>query len=733
MKPRLLKRTVLMDQPLIPTINSPIRTLHTILLHLGRRQSEQNLQPHAGRNRSKTIAALPRPPSSASSVQNGSTSSVRKGSSSSVIIGSSRPPSAIQRSSSNLTHPSILHRIFALAADTAQSSSDPFFHSAAATNKWYASLLLLKRLCLVSKDWHALATPILYGCIRVRRIPQLAALVSTLAYRSQHKPSWTNKTYGSHTRELDLSFYIPPEWNNLYADDVRRLLSFLPNLQTYRSRPILAIVGPRAVPSAILITLAETRNELLSELELSEQEGPQMPDLIRLLQTCTYLEKLVLGKHVFDGGLGNNTPALRLPSLRVLDIQVTNRPTPGSFASLPSPHVLQEAAKWDLPNIEELNLVLHDDITKLPFAALNPFLNIHGHKLRQLTLRDVNPLMRSTPLSVSNILSRCPNLESLSVVASSTVPLMLARPHVSLRSIRFMGVAPGSKRDIGGEVGLGHLLALQADNVEAREKLPVLDEVIIQGEEDPVELQALRFLWEDTLGARGESGLKVVCVNQEGEVMHPHNTAFMASISSSGANRAVWDNLGEVEEGDDDEWLPDDDEEGDEEEEEAELEAMGEDDEKSDDETVRDSRSGRGRDDDQVDHTTALLIFQDSRLRRSRPPVLQFSGPEGWTMGSRPAHTDSEAKPNGVMAPREMVNGWASNSLNLNGLSGNEGATSGPLLSQASASLRQSAAPGGGAPSVVSAGRHGTGGSARGGSVDFKRHSLGPGSLSKLW
>ncbi|KAG8837284.1 hypothetical protein FRB91_008176 [Serendipita sp. 411] len=310
---------------------------------------------------------------------------------------------------------------------------------------------------------------------------------------------------------------------------------------------------------------------------------------------------------------------------------------------------------------------------------------------------------------------------------------MLARPHVSLRSIRFMGVAPGSKRDIGGEVGLGHLLALQADNVEAREKLPALDEVIIQGEEDPVELQALRFLWEDTLGARGESGLKVVCVNQEGEVMHPHNTAFMASISSSGANRAVWDNLGEVEEGDDDEWLPDDDEEGDEEEEEAELEAMGEDDEKSDDETVRDSRSGRGRDDDQVDHTTALLIFQDSRLRRSRPPVLQFSGPEGWTMGSRPAHTDSEAKPNGVMAPREMVNGWASNSLNLNGLNGNEGATSGPLLSQPSTLLRQSAVAGGGIPSVVSAGRHGTGGSARGGSVDFKRHSLGPGSLSKLW
>ncbi|KAG8822558.1 hypothetical protein FRC17_009545 [Serendipita sp. 399] len=442
----------------------------------------------------------------------------------------------------------------------------------------------------------------------------------------------------------------------------------------------------------------------------------------------------------YDPPTPRPTPIRTKPPTPVLDGISTS--SISRIIGVPANHVLQEAAKWDLPNLEQLDLTLHEDIAKLPFESLNPFLNIHGHKLRQLTLRDTNPLVRSTPLSVSSILSRCPNLETLCVVASSTMPLMLSRPHLSLRSIRFMGIAPGSKRDIGGEVGLGHLLALQADNVEAREKLPTLEEVIIQGEEDPVELQALRFLWEDTLGARSEDGLRVICVNQEGEVMQPQGTAFMASISSSGANRAMWDNLGEVEEGDEDEWLPDeeDEEREEEEEEDAEWEAMGDDDEKSDDETVRDSRSGRGRDDDQVDHTTALLIFQDTRLRRSRPPFMPFSGPEGWTMGSsRPAHTDSEAKPIGGMTPREMVNGWAANSLSLNGLNGNEGPAIGPpplplpQPSTSSSSLRHSTGPGSGTPTVVGASRHAVGGSARAGSVDLKRHSLGPGSMSKIW
>jgi hypothetical protein len=497
-----------------------------------------------------------------------------------------------------------------------------------------------------------------------------------------HRPAWASKSYGSHTTSLDLSFYIPPEWNNLYVDDMRRLIACVPNLQCYRSRPMLPALDPRPVPTPILVCLADTRNELLSELELSEQEGPQMPDLIRLLQSCTYLEKLTLGKYVFDGGLGSNTLALRLPSLKCLEVKVTGRLTPGSFASLPSPHVLSEAAKWDLPHLESLTLILHDEI-KVPFSALHPFLNIHGHKLRQLTLRDASPLMRSPPLQISGILSRCPNLEELCVVASSTAPLILARPHHRLERIRFTGVAPGSRRD-GGGGDVGHLLAFAVDNVEGRGRFPSLKEIVLVGEEDDRAEGSLRFLWEDAVGPN----LQITFVGLDGMVKVP---STMGSLSK----KIEWGS-GTSEE-DEEEWVPDEDSDEDSAEEDEYL-MLADDDEKSDDETVRDSRSGRGRDDDQVDHTTALLIFQDSqagvkRMRHSFTILPSLNG--GLSLSLNPS-TNSRSHSHSHSLSQSHPPGWGQG-------------------------LSHSAGPG--SASTV---RHSTGGS-RFGSVDLKRTSLGPG------
>jgi len=504
-----------------------------------------------------------------------------------------------------------------------------------------------------------------------------------------HRPAGVSKSYGSYTRSLDLSFYIPQEWNNLYVDDVRRLIACVPNLQCYRSRPMLPALGPRPVPTPILVCLADTRNELLSELELSEQEGPQMPDLVRLLQSCTYLEKLTLGKYVFDGGLGNNTPVLRLPSLKSLEVQVTNRLTPGSFASLPSPHVLAEAAKWDLPRLESLALILHDEI-KVPFTALHPFLNIHGHKLRRLTLRDANPLMRAPPLQISGVLSRCPELEEICVVASSTAPLVLARPHNQLERIRFVGVAPGSRRDGGTGRDLGHLLAFAVDNVEGRGMFPNLKEIVLSGEEDERDESALKFLWEDAVGPN----LRITFVEPDGTAKVPNPVGVSSRRTEWGAGGG---------EEDEEEWLPDEDSDEDSEEED-ELLMLAED-ERSDDETVRDSRSGRGRDDDQIDHTTALLIFQDSQAgaKRMRHPFAISAAPGGVLSFSADPASSSTSRPHSYSHPlsQSLPPGWGQ------GIGGSSG------------------------PGSASTVRHATGGS-RFGSVDLKRMSLGPGG-SKPW
>jgi hypothetical protein len=473
---------------------------------------------------------------------------------------------------------------------------------------------VIKALCLVSKEWHAASVPLLYTKIRLRRIPQLSCLVSTLEYRLSNKPVWTGRSYGSYTTHLDLSFYIPPEWNNLYADDVRRLIACVPNLQSYRSRPMLPILAPRPVPTPIIVCLADTRNELLSELELSEQEGPQMPDLIRLLQACTYLEKLTLGKYVFDGGLHSSTAVLRLPSLKSLEVKVTSRLTPGSFASLPSPHLLAEASKWDLPHLESLTLILYDD-NRIPSAALNAFLNIHGHKLRQMTIRNADPIMQGPKLQISGILSRCPDLEEVAVVASSTAPLILARAHLHLQRVRFLGTAPGSRRDGSGGGDLGHLLALAVDNSDGRRKFPSLREVAIQGEEDETDSVQLMRMWQDAVGPN----IRVLTVEYDGTEKAPDPRLVAATLGMGGVPlpRSLWSGPVDDDDEEDDEWLPDEEQEdSDEEEERYFLATMEDDGDGSDEETVRDSRSGRGRDDDQIDHTAALLIFQDSISRR---------------------------------------------------------------------------------------------------------------------
>lgn len=757
-----------------------------------------------GRYRSKTLPPLATSLTSASSNRRGAPTIL------SAVNGT--PTHAIPPPPMSITHPSILKRIFQFATSTHLISTDPFFQDAT-TNAWFLSLKTIKSLCLLSKECHILALPLLYTSIRLRRIPQLAALVQTLEFRARFTPPWLvgSNHYGSYTRSLDLSFYIPPEWNNLYVEDVRRLIACVPNLQIYRSRPMLAIEGPRPVPPPIMSCLGEMRNELLSELELSEQEGPQMTDLVRLLQSCTYLEALTLGLYVFDGGLGRETPVLRLPSLKRLEVKVTNRSTPGSFASFPSPHVLVEASKWDLPHLEALTLVLHDEI-KVPFTALNPFLNIHGHKLKTLTLRDVNPLMRAPPLQISGILSRCPNLLEVKVVASSTAPLHLARPHACLERVRFLGVAPGSKQDGGNsDALLEHLTVFSVDNLESRARFPSLKEIVIQGEEDVKATEALRFLWQDSLG----SDVRVICVGIDGDVVDiPSPTQLLAMATGTNANgtKSSWDTFGGVEEDDEEEWLPSDpDDEPDDEstvdgegarggwnsDDEYEYLAGDEDDLGEDEEeTVKDSRSGRGRDDDQFDHTTALLIFQDSSAprkgRHSFVPSFSVERSAAAAGGTRGGGSGSGgARRRLITNPRASVdehgrihgqgNGHAAHaslghgssfglrhstgpdagvshhsreqslgasighharetsypSQNGQATSQNHNTTINTNVNSAVAAGNAGASAHAGTTSVVSAGRmshHGSGtGTTRVGSVDLKRTSMGPSSSSRMW
>ena len=127
------------------------------------------------------------------------------------------------------------------------------------TNLWLDSLRNLKSLCLVFKPYYASAVLLLYKHIRLRRIPQLSALVASL--QSNHERVSNSQSFsppvrlGDCTQSFDLFCFIPKEWNTLYVSDLLTLLPMLPNLTSFCSRPCLPVVFqsgarlPRPVPA----------------------------------------------------------------------------------------------------------------------------------------------------------------------------------------------------------------------------------------------------------------------------------------------------------------------------------------------------------------------------------------------------------------------------------------------------------------------------------------------------
>ena len=513
-------------------------------------------------------------------------------------------------------YPVILGKIFAYSSSLHLRAEAPFLQDRT-TKMWFGSLRTLKSLCLVSKSFNAVAAPLLYTHIRLRRIPQLSALVASL--QLNYKRVLKSQAFtppvrlGECTESLDLSFFIPKEWNTLYVSDLLILLPILPNLKSFRSRPCLPTLSqsgvplPRPVPSPILLALAHSlrNNSLLNELELTQQESPSLTDLATLLQNSVNLTTLTLGFHIFDSGSALSTApsSIRLPSLQSLRLHVTmNRPK-GVLTAKPAAHLMVDASRWAMPKLRNLSLVLDHDIQALssdsPFGGiLHGFLNMHGHALRHLSVTETAPHLRSVALDVSSLVSKCPLLECLTVGIVGCAPVRMVVPHMRLRRVQFVGTLGWISG--GGDVLRDHgrrALEVQAAEVRAL-KFPGLREVVLMDEREV---------------PRGWA-----------EVMRP----VRVSISCQRAVEEDGDDLwGDGEGSDDDDWAPsptegDDDlsSEGDEDDgwfTDASAAGHGADGEKSDDETVKNS-SGRTTSymgDDQIDHDGALDMFEKSLER----------------------------------------------------------------------------------------------------------------------
>ena len=548
----------------------------------------------------------------------------------------SPPPSAIRmhpnnaRIHRNLHHyPVILGKIFAYSSSSHLRAEAPFLQDRT-TKSWLESLRTLKSLCLVSKAFNAVAAPLLYTHIRLRRIPQLSALVSSL--QLNYKRVSRSQTFtppvrlGECTESLDLSFFIPKEWNTIYVSDLLVLLPMLPNLTSFRSRPCLPTLSqsgvplPRPVPSSILLVLAHSlrNNALLNELELTQQESPALTDLATLLQNSVNLTTLTLGFHIFDSGSALSTApsSIRLPSLQSLRLHVTmNRPK-GVLTAKPAAHLMVDASRWAMPKLRNLSLVLDHDIQALssdsPFGGiLHGFLNMHGHALRHLSVTETAPHLRSIALDVSSLVSKSPLLECLTVGIVGCAPVRMVVPHMRLRRVQFVGtlgwISGGG--DVLRELGR-RALEIQAAEVRAG-KFPGLREVVLMDEREV---------------PRGWS-----------EVLRSVRVSISCQRAVEEVGGDIW---GDGEGTDDEDWAPpptegDDDasSEGDEDDgwyTDTSTPGHGADGEKSDDETVKNS-SGRTTSfmgDDQIDHHSALEIFEKSLERDFGLPKNEDSDDE---------------------------------------------------------------------------------------------------------
>jgi hypothetical protein len=422
---------------------------------------------------------------------------------------------------------------------------------------------------------------------------------------------------GECTQSLDLSFFIPKEWNTLYVSDLLALLPMLPNLTSFRSRPCLPTLSqsgvplPRPVPSSILLALAHSmrNNSLLNELELTQQESPALTDLATLLQNSVKLTTLTLGFYIFDSGSALSTaavPSIRLPSLQSLRLHVTmNRPK-GVLTAKPAAHLMVDASRWSMPELRNLELVLDHDIQALssdsPFGTiLHGFLNMHGHALRHLAVTETAPHLRSRPLNVSSLVPQCPTLECLTVGIVGCAPVRMVVPHHHLRRVQFVGT-------LGWITGGRRALDTQAAEVRAG-MFPALREVVL------VDERAVPPGWAEVMAS---VNVAVVCpraaeereadVWSDGEGSEDDDWAPPAAAAAGGE-----DDLSS-EDDEDDGWFTD-----------ASVSAsvsghghgQGQDGERSDDETVKNS-SGRTTSymgDDQIDHLGALDIFEKSLER----------------------------------------------------------------------------------------------------------------------
>lgn len=268
---------------------------------------------------------------------------------------------------------------------------DPGASIGSSKNDWEQRCRLLSSLCLVSKAFNLLATPLLYRDIRIHPEFTSRAINRLLGTLDTYKNQATSSPYGSYTRTLIQVMRDTESMRSL--NDLSQpncdLIQRLPNLQ------LLVF----ASPSHFILSRAK-EDSLTIELE---SRGIELFCSTSMLHELRSLQRLsICGPYDPDYvPLG----VLYLPYLREISIISQNKDYIG-FTRL-----LENATHWKIPSLKSLDITLPASSSTYT-KSLSTLMREHGLHLHYLSLQ-----FEFAPRAVliQDVLSSCGNLRSVNL------------------------------------------------------------------------------------------------------------------------------------------------------------------------------------------------------------------------------------------------------------------------------------------------------------------------------
>ncbi|KAJ7115577.1 hypothetical protein C8R46DRAFT_1365594 [Mycena filopes] len=246
----------------------------------------------------------------------------------------------------------------------------------------------------VCKDWHQVATEILYEIVHPRRIGQLPAFVRAL---EEHAG------LGNLVKRLDLSCMVPRGYSTRFQNGIQALFQFCPRLSHFSFVPVYlvpAVAYSLPVPTALSITTLE-----LSSVVQVGIISPLLRELCRSLRSLTL-------------------PHPTNPEIEEADYEEWDIVADLTFPQLQDLHLSHLRAEyamltWQAPSLRRLWLSC-DSISGVDISAL---IGTFGRNLTFLSL------YRYPTSGIQDIVSECPLLEHL------VAPLIAL---VSHRNIKYL-------------------------------------------------------------------------------------------------------------------------------------------------------------------------------------------------------------------------------------------------------------------------------------------------------